>query len=107
MMEAFAPLYASVPAFSAQLAALAALQASVGTMRDIEVSLESLPELVACPGLCGALQGAHGAAWAAFRAGREPLLDPRGRAALYNAILCVAGGGVAGVVLPGSLAPAR
>jgi hypothetical protein len=93
MMEAYAPLYAAVPAYSTQVAALAALQGHVGSMRDIEVSLESLPELVGCPALCAALQRSHAAAWAAFRAGREPLLAPRGRAALYNSILCVAGGG--------------
>ena len=103
MMEAYAPLYAAVPAYSTQVAALAALQGHVGRMRDIEVSLESLPELVGCPALCSALQRSHAAAWTAFRAGREPLLAPRGRAALYNSILCVAGPGfgpAAGAQLP-------
>ena len=93
MMEAYAPLYAAEPAYSVQVASLAALQAHVGAMRDVEVSLESLPELVGCPALCAALQRTHAAAWTAFRAGREPLLAPRGRAALYQAILCVAGAG--------------
>ncbi len=101
MMEAYAPLYDAVPAYAAQMAALSALQAHIGTMRDVEVSLQSLPELVFCPAICGALQAAHAGAWAAFRTGREPMLSPRGRAALYNAILA-AGGGGSGVVLAGA-----
>jgi hypothetical protein len=96
MMEAYAPLYAGVPAYAAQLAALSALQAHIGTMRDVEVSLETLPELVACPQLCGALCGAHAAAWAAFRAGREPILSTRGRAALLGAFLATPGSGSGG-----------
>ena len=104
MMEAYAPLYAAVPAYSTQVAALAALQNHVGAMRDVEVSLESLPELVGCPALCNALQRTHATSWAAFRAGREPLLAPRGRAALYNSILCVAGPGF-GPAAAGTLPP--
>ena len=89
-MERYAPLFDDGHAegsYQALLGRLAALQAAIGTMRDVEVVLQQQPQLARCGQLAAALRRTHDDAWGAFRSGRAAMLAPRGRDALHSALL--------------------
>lgn len=85
-LETYRPLYPASPHFDKCLDELVQLQGVLGSLRDIEVSLELAPEAAESPALLAVLKSDYERHWAAFVARREAALRPELRSNFLAAL---------------------